>query len=118
MKPGQIIPVLALALALSACGGATATSVAPPAQPAPAAEAPASVPRALDSSTSNGAPAGGAAAQQQIDRLVIKTADLSLQVENVREAEAAVRAKVQALGGYVVKAQNNGSDEDMTAQIT
>ncbi|HEX5688675.1 MAG TPA: DUF4349 domain-containing protein, partial [Roseiflexaceae bacterium] len=60
----------------------------------------------------------GEIAQPQIDRLVIKTADLSLQVESVRDAEAAVRAKVQALGGYVVKAENSGADESMTAQIT
>jgi uncharacterized protein DUF4349 len=128
MKPSKIIPVLALALALSACGGAAASrSEAPgniasaPAPAAPAAEAPASGSGALDQSGSAGGAASGGQnpqAQPQIDRLVIKTADLSLQVEDVRQAEAAVRAKVQALGGYVVKAENSGSDEDMTSRIT
>src|SRR6185295_2041334 len=36
----------------------------------------------------------------------------------VPNAEAAVRAKVQQLGGYVVKSENSGSDENMTVQIT
>ncbi len=124
MKPGRIIPLFALALALSACGGSPA--FAPVTMPAPAsapreAEAPAG--NSLDGSATGGggaaAPAAGAPAQaQQFERLVIKTADISLQVESVREAETAVRAKVQALGGYVVKAENSGSDQDMTARIT
>jgi hypothetical protein len=125
MKPSRIIPALALALVLSACGGAAATSESAPAPvvapAAPAAEAPAGAPRALDQASAGGSVAGGGTqnqAQPQIDRLVIKTADLSLQVASVREAEAAVRAKVQALGGYVVKAENSGSDEDLTARIT
>jgi hypothetical protein len=125
MKPGRIIiPLLALVLALSACGGSAATSspvTMPEPQSAPMeAEAPGR--GSLDGSASGGAgaaPAAGAPAQaQQFDRLVIKTADISLQVESVREAETAVRAKVQALGGYVVKAENSGSDEDLTARIT
>jgi hypothetical protein len=122
MKPRQILPVLALALALSACGGGGAGSAAAPAamsEAAPmAAEAPRAEAGALDQSGHIAGAPGGSAAQPQIDRLVIKTADISLQVENVREAEAAVRARVQALGGYVVKAANSGSDEAMTAQIT
>jgi hypothetical protein len=122
MRPSQIIPIipiLALALVLSACGGAAPASIAPAPQSAPPAESAASAPRALEDNAAGGAPAaaGPDQAQQQIDRLVIKTADLSLQVENVREAEAAVRARVQALGGYVVKSVNSGSDENMTAQI-
>src|SRR5262245_54219994 len=106
MKPRQIILVLALAWGLSACGGAPASTgasesgIAPaaPAPPAPAAEAPGRT--SFDSSGTGGnAPVAGAPNQaQQFDRLVIKTADISLQVESVREAEAAVRAKVQALG--------------------
>ena len=49
MKLGQIIPVLVLALALSACGGAAAAPVASqmePAQPNAAPEAPANCPLA------------------------------------------------------------------------
>jgi len=135
MKPGQIISILALALVLSACGGAGApTSLVPiPGNSgtgggAVAPAAPADGNPALESSRSldqSGAPAGAATGgaqpavpQQQFDRLVIKTADLSLQVESVRDAEAAVRAKVQALGGYVVKAENSGAEENLTSRIT
>jgi uncharacterized membrane protein len=57
-------------------------------------------------------------AQQELQRLVIKTADLSLQVESVRDAEAAIRAKVAELGGYVVKVETSGADANMTARIT
>jgi len=59
-------------------------------------------------------------AQQQnaVERMIIKSADLSLQVENVREAEAAVSAQVAALGGYVVRVEMNGTDERMTANMT
>jgi hypothetical protein len=93
-----------------------------PAPPSAPREAEAPAGSSLDGSATGGgaaAPAAGAPAQaQQFERLVIKTADISLQVESVREAETAVRAKVQALGGYVVKAENSGSDEDMTARIT
>jgi Domain of unknown function (DUF4349) len=123
MTSRRIIPVLLLALVLSACGGSTAASVS---EQAPAMVAPAAPPNAdsaLDQKGS-GASAPGAATgnqntqQQQFERLVIKTAQISLQVESVSNAEAAVRAKVQELGGYVVKAENSGSDESMTAQIT
>jgi hypothetical protein len=81
-----------LALEQSAAGGAAA-------QPAPASQ-----PAAND--------------QQLFDRLVIKTADLSLQVENVTQAEAAVRARAQALGGYVVKVQTSGADDYINTTIT
>jgi uncharacterized protein DUF4349 len=129
MTPRRIIPVLLLAVALSACGGSPAASIS---EQAPPVVAPAAPPQASDAIDQKGsganAPGGNASApagapgtgntQQQFERLVIKTAQISLQVESVRDAEAAVRAKVQALGGYVVKAENSGSDEDMTATIT
>jgi hypothetical protein len=124
MKSRQILPILMLALVLSACGGSAATSSAPEMMPAAAPQAAAEAPRdasgaAFDQAGSPSRDASnGAAAQPQIDRLVIKTADIALQVESVREAEAAVRAKVQALGGYVVRAENSGADEAMTAQIS
>lgn len=53
-----------------------------------------------------------------IERMIIKNADLSLQVANVREAEAAVRTQVAALGGYIVRVEMNGTDEQMTAYMT
>jgi hypothetical protein len=121
MKPRQILPLVLLALVLSACGGAAAsTSEAMPVSAPAVAEAPrAPSEAAFDQAGADKSNApGGGVAQPQIDRLVIKTADISLQVENVREAEAAVRAKVQALGGYVVRAENSGADESMTAQIS
>ncbi|HEU5100944.1 MAG TPA: DUF4349 domain-containing protein [Roseiflexaceae bacterium] len=127
MKLRHILPTLALGIALAACGGSTASEFrqindgleAAPA--APAMEAP-------------GAPAGGGAialdqgnaaaeaqapaGQQNIQRLVIKTADLSLQIDSARDAEAALRALVGQLGGYVVKVETSGTDEAMSARVT
>jgi hypothetical protein len=123
MKLGQIIPAILLILALSACGGGAASetvSIAP-AAPMDAQRAP-DTDQALgeggNSASAPGSATGGETAQQQIERLVIKTAEISLQVESVGQAEADVRAKVQALGGYVVRAESSGADENLTARIT
>jgi hypothetical protein len=51
-------------------------------------------------------------------RLVIKNANLTLQVESVREAESSLRVMVGQLGGYVVKAETTGADEQMRSEIT
>ena len=51
-------------------------------------------------------------------RLVIKNANLTLQVENVREAESSLRVMVGQMGGYVVKAETTGADEQMRSEIT
>jgi hypothetical protein len=98
-------------------GGKSAATESGAASEAPAARQP----LALEQSGASGAGAQSAPAamdQQSFNRLVIKTADVSLQVENVASAEAAVRAKVNALGGYVVKVQTSGSDEYLTTTIT
>jgi len=119
MKLTHIIPILALSLALVACGGSSAASSpsaameAAPAAPAQSANGGAT---ALDQGIPPAdAPAAGA--QQDIQRLVIKTADLSLQVDSARDAEAALRTLVGQLGGYVVKVETSGTDENMTSHV-
>jgi hypothetical protein len=122
MKLTRILPILALALALAACGGTSAS--APTAAPAAAMEA---APAAPGQSSGGGAtaldqgiqPADAQApgAQQQAQRLVIKTADLSLQVDSARDAEAALRTLVGQLGGYVVKVETSGTDEQMSSHV-
>jgi hypothetical protein len=52
------------------------------------------------------------------DRLVIKTAELSLQVDDVRAAETAVRDRVAQFNGYVVKAESSGTEAQTTVRIT
>jgi len=124
MKPTSIILVFVFALLLSACGGAAAPQLSSSesggvAAPAPAA--PATDNRALEQAPAGDAQssAGGAPADQQgIDRLVIKTADLSLEVESVRDAETAIRTQATRLGGYVVKVETSGTDENLTSRIT
>jgi hypothetical protein len=124
MKLTHILPILALSLTLAACGGSMAAP-APMTEsaPAPAMEAPAAAPQ----SAAGGATAleqGNAAAdaqapgaQQDVQRLVIKTAELSLQVDNARDAEASLRVLVGQLGGYIVKVETNGTDENMSSHV-
>ncbi|KPV53746.1 hypothetical protein SE17_07790 [Kouleothrix aurantiaca] len=129
MNRVRIIALLALALILSACGGS------PAAAPSTAAEMPNQgevAPAASSGGAANAleaydarqpAGAGQPATQGQSgapnsERLVIKTADLALQVESARDAEARLRALVSQLGGYVVKVETTGADADMTARVT
>ncbi|MFQ3663255.1 MAG: DUF4349 domain-containing protein [Chloroflexaceae bacterium] len=62
--------------------------------------------------------ASDSAAQPGFPRLVIKTATLSIEVENVAEAEARISARAQELGGYVVSLQTDGTETERTAVIT
>jgi len=123
MKLVRLIPILVFALALAACGGATASSTAEQAPGAPmvAPAMDAVAPAAGGGATAleaGGAPQNAPSGQQDFGRLVIKSADLSLQVDSAREAETSVRAIVARLGGYVVKVQTSGSDEDLSSTIT
>ncbi len=126
MKLTRSIPILALALALVACGGssASAPTAAPASDNGAAMEA---APAAPAQSASGGATAldqgnpqpqaGAPAGQPALERLVIKTADLSLQVDSARDAEAALREMVGQLGGYVVKVETSGTDERMLSHV-
>lgn len=66
--------------------------------------------------SASGAP--DASAQPGFPRLVIKTATLSIEVENVAEAETRISARAQELGGYVVSLQTNGTEAGRRAVIT
>ena len=122
MKLAHIIPILALSLALAACGGAGAPQASDQravmeAAPAAAPAQPAGGATALEQGNASGA-AQTPAGQQDLQRLVIKTADLSLQVDSARDAEAALRTLVGQLGGYVVKVETSGTDEQMSSRVT
>ena len=122
MKLARIIPILALSLALAACGGGGAPQASDQravmeAAPAAAPAQPAGGATALEQGNASGA-AQAPAGQQDLQRLVIKTADLSLQVDSARDAEAALRTLVGQLGGYVVKVETSGTDEQMSSRVT
>ncbi|MEI8306594.1 MAG: DUF4349 domain-containing protein [Chloroflexales bacterium] len=113
---------LLAALTLTACARASAPTSAPAplsqvemaAQPAPGA------PVALEGSSDaiGGAAKNAPASQVVSQRMVIKTASISLQVDRVSAAEASIRARVDQLGGYVVSVQTNGSGDAQTSTIT
>ncbi|NNJ11577.1 DUF4349 domain-containing protein [Chloroflexales bacterium ZM16-3] len=113
------------ALLLAACGGAQSASAPMLPQSEMSAMATAApmdpgAPAALESydnavgDVAQSAPAS----QQAAQRMVIKTAMISLQVENVPDAEASIRARAEQLGGYVVSVQTNGSGDYQTSTIT
>jgi hypothetical protein len=122
LKLTRSIPILALTLALVACGGASASApssdqraVMEAAPAAPAQSAGGATALEQDNAPANPQSPG---AQQNLQRLVIKTADLSLQVDSARDAEAALRELVGQLGGYVVKVETSGTDESMSSRVT
>lgn len=122
MKLARLFPILVLALALAACGGAGANSAGAPAPAAPQSDGFMEAPAPGGATALEEAPASAAdqaaPGQQPTERLVIKTAELSLEVEDARSAETDVRALVAKLGGYVVRVQTSGSDERMSSTIT
>lgn len=123
-----ILTALALlaALILTACGGATASAppmpeMAPMATAAPAAPA-AEAPAVEQRYEAGGGAVDGSAGQpnqpaQPAERLVIKTAQIAIQVDDVRAADQAIRDRAAQLGGYVVSVQTSGSDEYLTATV-
>jgi len=118
MKLIRLIPIGALALVLAACGGGSAAT-APVNQSFDGVAAPAAAPAGGATALEQGNAAPAAQANQPgFQRLVIKTADLQLQVANARDAEASLRALVGKLGGYVVKVETNGTDESMASRVT
>lgn len=125
MRLTHLILVLTAALLMAACGGAQSATApmeafpttAPAATMAPAAEAPAAA--SIEEARSD--MAGGTAAQPAqppSQRLVIKNATISVQVESVAAAEASLRARAEQLGGYVVSVQTTGSDEYQSSLVT
>jgi hypothetical protein len=125
MRPATILAALLAALALSACGAQPASAPLPPqmevmpaATEAPAAsEAPAAVESYSDASSGGAAPQDNAARQAAAQRMVIKTAMISVQVDKVPDAEASIRARAEQLGGYVVSVQTNGSGDYQNSTI-
>lgn len=117
MRPMRLFPlVIAALLLIASCSRAPATTTAetepneagrPMTMPTPAVGA-----AAIEAAqTDKARRAPSASMPSDIQRLVIKTAQLSIEVENVTEAEARITARAQELGGYVVSVQTRGVDE-------
>lgn len=112
--------ILALgALLLAACGAASApesmSGGAPVMEPAMEAPMPAEAP-AMDRLSgealpleSGAAPGANQATGESGTRLIIRTANLSLEVESTAAAEASIRASAAANQGYVVSVETSGA---------
>ena len=94
---------------------ATADFAAPSAVPAPPA-ASASAPRAAASAAAQGE-AGSPGTLETVDRKIISTASLSIEVEVVREAVAQVRVIAESLGGFIEQMSLSGDDEHQRAFV-
>lgn len=122
--------VLVLAVVIGASGGCSA---APAEKLAPAGEQPAlnesppaepALPRAgqagvgVRSDTTSAGTGSNAAATASWNRLVIRTANLSLVVRNVEEALGSIRDLAQANEGYVARSQSQYRGDHLMATIT
>jgi hypothetical protein len=112
--------VVLVAGALGGCTGsrradlAMEAPVVPPASVAPAAKnqpgaSPAGNPLAV---------AGKPGETTGLERLIIRSAKLRMRVENVDEAEARLKSKVDDLGGYILEAHKTGTGDTASSQIT
>lgn len=102
-----LAPIFVLALLLAACGGGAA---APVGGDLVAAESAASAPRALSDAGAVDGEADGSYADI-VDRQIIKTGEITIQVSAVATAIGTVRAMALEMGGYV-GGSNAGGPED------
>ena len=114
MHTKSLLFTLILTFILTACGGAS--SMEAPSASAPAA--PYSAEAGLQAMPTAGADQAMSSNVPASDRLVIKNANVTVEVERVAEAEATLRVRAEQLGGYVVSVQTYGSDEEMISIIT
>ena len=134
----RIITGLLILLLLAACGGAagsTGGSAQAPGQTSVESRDESggngTTGAASPAPSTGGAPAppaaGGSAGEQpvaerntqaQFNRLVIRTANLSLIVQNVDSAEAQIRQIAESRGGFVLGSEVNGGDEQRRASMS
>lgn len=120
------IPIIALLmLFLVACGSASSTDSYEVSMSAPM-EAPAAEPAMgyteemsydkgtmPDVANSGGTSASGVAAPLAPgERLIVRDASLTIEVDDVQKADQEIRALVDATGGYVLSSSASGSDKD------
>jgi TolA-binding protein len=128
----NIIIGLLLLLLLAACGGSAGTAStgsAPAGQESAESASGGSAPQPAAAGGTTGSDAGGDASndkqlaaaqntQAQFNRLVIRTANLAIMVENVDSAEAQIRQIAQSRNGYILGSEVNGNDEQRRAEIS
>jgi predicted small lipoprotein YifL len=115
----SVLVVLVLSLAVAACG-ASGPGLLPVSQEDAAADGEAdegSGGSGRDGAPEPGAPSGGDAFLALIEQRIVKTGEISLEVDNVAEALARVRSLVAELNGYVGGSQAGTLDERATLTV-
>lgn len=116
MRTKSLLLMLILTLILTACAGASTSTMEAPAASNPAA--PYTAESGLQVMPTAGADQAMSSNVPASNRLVIKNANITVEVERVAEAEATLRVRAEQLGGYVVSVQTYGSDDEMISIIT
>jgi hypothetical protein len=120
-----ILVLLLLGSILAACGGQASEELVETSQEMDGSEPSGGMaPPAFESEAGDvameaeeAAPAAPQAQEQNIQRLIIKNANISLEVESVPAAEQAITSRVEALQGYVVNVETNTSGNRQYATI-
>lgn len=121
MAAARIAPLstLVLALLLAACGSGASVGVDGGEAAEPAASAAAGEARDADAAFGTGPDEDGAAPPlaAPIEQRIIKTGEVTLEVDNVSEALGTVRAMAVELGGYVGGSQAGTLDDRATLTL-
>jgi len=126
LRPGRriasiSIPLVVLLLLLAACGAGGSVGQRLTANGAPAAAAASGGELQLQAKKDIGAPVPGASAQPaqyaQDQRQIVKTGEVTIEVDNVANALGRVRAMAVELGGYVGGAQAGTLDKSATLTL-
>ena len=112
----QILVIIVLVLLVAAAGCAAPAPRMDSAAPAPAERPAAQSAPALAETASGGAAASGA--PDDTARMIIRTADLSVVVTDAAQAQQAVVAAVQGMGGYVADSSAWREGEQLRARLT
>lgn len=114
-KLGVILLGALLVASLAACGGSDSSDEAEVASAGAAAVAAPTMASASVASDSSAAPADLAPAS---DRMVIRTADIRLRVDDVAAAVITVRDMAQTNGGFVFSSSTHNDGDSQFAQLT
>lgn len=116
----QILVIIVLVLLVAAAGCAAPAprmdSAAPAPAERPAAQSAPALPALAETASGGGASSSGA--PDDTARMIVRTADLSVVVTDAAQAQQAIVAAVQGMGGYVADSSAWREGEQLRARLT
>jgi hypothetical protein len=114
-----VLGIIIIGLVFAAVGCAAPAQMRAEPAPAPAAPMPPEAPQEATSASSAGAAGNSAAAPaDDTNRMIIRTADLSVVVTDAAQAQQSVTDTVNALGGYIADSSTWREGEQLRARMT